>query len=140
MSLKESARKLIKLLEKLPEEKLANTSFKQVQMERFAPIADVPINKPVPKQSIVDIVNKVSPYAKAAPEPLKEEFTQDAMLQQIKSLNTLQSNQYRDYYYVGDKLLKPKGNPNYYERLLSEINGEGKENFFTGMRTVILGK
>ncbi|ODQ58835.1 hypothetical protein WICANDRAFT_55030 [Wickerhamomyces anomalus NRRL Y-366-8] len=108
MSTKEAAKVLVKLLEQVPKEKLTSLSLKEVQLNRYRPVA--------------------------------EEFTESDILQQIQALKSISSNQYRDYYYPGDKLIRPQGNPDYYERLLAEISGEGKENLFTGLRTVVLGK
>lgn len=71
--------------------------------------------------------------------PVKDISEKDLKLQYI-SLRDLVNDKYKNYYKLDDKLLKPKGNPNYYERILSEIKGEKKETFFTAMRTVIFGK
>ena len=70
----------------------------------------------------------------------QEQLTAEAIQEQTSSLNNILSNKYRDYYAVGDKLLAPQGNPNYYRRLMDEINGEKKETFWSAMRTVVLGK
>ena len=60
--------------------------------------------------------------------------------EQIKSLENIMSNKYKNYYEVGDKLYKPAGNPFYYQRIMDEIQGKKKENIFTAARTVLFGK
>ena len=142
MASKEAFKSLIKALDALPKEKLTDLSFKEVQMDRFRPLAGLPVTQRENKPSIKDIVNKVNPYTIKDIEVKSDadKMSEDAIVQQIKALKTLQSNTYRDYYYVGDKLLRPQGNPVYYERLLADINGESKENIITGLRTVLLGK
>lgn len=72
-------------------------------------------------------------------ELVKDISEKDLKLQYI-SLRDLVNDKYKNYYKLDDKLLKPKGNPEYYNRILSEIKGEKKENFFSAMRTVIFGK
>lgn len=142
MASKEAFKSLVKALESFPKEKLTNLSFKEVQIDRFRPLAGLPSLAKESKTSIKDIVNKVNPYQIKEIEVKSdiESMNEDAIVQQIKALNTLKSNVYRDYYYVGDKLLRPQGNPIYYERLLADINGESKENIVTGLRTVLMGK
>ncbi|CCH45242.1 Cytochrome B pre-mRNA-processing protein 6 [Wickerhamomyces ciferrii] len=141
MSVKEAAKTLVKLLDAVPKERLTTLSLKEVQLYRYRPLAGLKNPENNQKASISDIVAKVNPYSIKEPQLTKEEHvTEEDILQQIKSLKSINSNQYRDYYNPGDKLLKPKGHPEYYERLLAEINGESKENLITGMRTVMLGK
>ena len=72
-------------------------------------------------------------------ELVKDISEKDLKLQYI-SLRDLVNDKYKNYYKLDDKLLKPKGNPDYYNRILSEIKGEKKETFMTAMRTVIFGK
>lgn len=141
MSAKEAAKSFVKIIEQIPKEKLTSLSLKEVQLNRYRPVAGLKNPEKVQKKSITDIVSKVNPYSIKEPQLTKKEhFTENEILQQISALNSINSNQYRDYYYPGDKLLRPSGNPDYYERLLGEINGESKENLFTGLRTVIMGK
>lgn len=59
---------------------------------------------------------------------------------QYLSLRDLVNDKYKNYYKLDDKLLKPKGRPDYYERLLRELNGEKKETIFSAFRTVFFGK
>ena len=63
----------------------------------------------------------------------------DLKLQYI-SLRELVNDKYRNYYALDDKLLVPKGNPQYYTRLMADLRGEKKETFWTALRTVILGR
>ncbi len=141
MSTKEAAKALVKLLEQVPKEKLTSLSLKEVQLNRYRPVAGLKNPEKLKKASISEIVTKANPYSIKEPQlKKKEEFTESDILQQIQALKSISSNQYRDYYYPGDKLIRPQGNPDYYERLLAEISGEGKENLFTGLRTVVLGK
>ncbi|GEQ69297.1 hypothetical protein JCM33374_g2968 [Metschnikowia sp. JCM 33374] len=105
------AEKIVSLLKTLPKDRIRHyASFKDTQMERFSNAA------------VVDSVSE-----------------QDLKLQYI-SLRDLVNDKYRNYYKLDDKLLRPKGNPQYYERILSEIKGEGKETWVSAMRTVIFGK
>lgn len=141
MSVKETAKVLVKLLENFPKEKLTDLSFKEAQLDRFRPIAGIKNTEKNNGKNLADIVSKVNPYKiKEIEVKSDENYSEASLLHQIKALKSIQSNQYRDYYTTSDKLLKPQGNPSYYDRLVAEINGEGKENFITGMRTVILGK
>lgn len=59
---------------------------------------------------------------------------------QYNSLRDLVNDKYKNYYKLDDKLLVPKGNPQYYSRLMNELKGESKENIFTAFRTVVFGK
>lgn len=105
------ADKIVSLLKTLPKDRIKHyASFKDLQLERF--------QKP-------ELVEKIS--------------EQDLKLQYI-SLRDLVNDKYKNYYKLDDKLLKPKGNPQYYERILSEIKGEGKETWMSAMRTVIFGR
>lgn len=141
MSAKEAAKALVKQLELIPKEKLTSLSFKEVQLNRYRPAAGLKNPEKTKKSSISEMVSKANPYTIKEPQlKKKESFTETDILQQIKALKSISSNQYRDYYYPGDKLIRPQGNSNYYEKLLSEISGESKENLFTGLRTVVLGK
>lgn len=59
---------------------------------------------------------------------------------QYMSLRDMVNDKYKNYYKLDEKLLRPKGNPAYYERILSELKGEKKESFSTAVRTVVFGK
>lgn len=63
----------------------------------------------------------------------------DLQLQYI-SLRDLVNDKYKTYYALDDKLLRPKSNPEYYERLMSDVKGEKKETFLSAARTVLFGK
>lgn len=141
MSVKDTAKQLVKLLENFPKEKLTNLSFKEAQLDRFRPVAGIKNPHAQNNKSLADIVGKVNPYQiKEVDVKSDENFGEESLLHQIKSLKSIQSNQYRDYYYTSDKLLKPQGNPTYYTRLIAEINGEGKETLFTGIKTAMTGR
>ncbi|CAK9438338.1 uncharacterized protein LODBEIA_P25620 [Lodderomyces beijingensis] len=105
------AQKITSLLKTLPKDRLNHyASFKDSQLARFH--------------------NK---------EKLQQISEQDLRLQFI-ALKELVNDKYKNYYALDDKLLKPKGNPEYYSRLLSEIRGEKRETMLTAMRTVVFGK
>ncbi|CAH2350452.1 hypothetical protein CLIB1423_01S10418 [[Candida] railenensis] len=63
----------------------------------------------------------------------------DLKLQYI-SLRDLVNDKYKNYYTLDDKLLRPKGNPEYYNRIMADIRGEKKETIFSAFRTVVFGK
>lgn len=105
------SKKIVDLLRTLPKDRIKHyASFKDVQLERFE-----------------------------NPEVIESIPEKDLKLQYI-SLRDLVNDKYKNYYKLDDKLLKPKGNPQYYDRLLSELKGEKKENFFSAIRTVVFGK
>ena len=107
----ELSQKIVSLLKTLPKDRIKHyASFKDVQLERFQ-----------------------------NPEVIKNISEQDLKLQYI-SLRDLVNDKYKNYYQLDDKLLKPKGNPQYYERLMREIGGDNKESVLTGLRTVLFGK
>lgn len=157
-AVKEGAKQVVKLLEKFPEERFQYlVSFKKTQLERFRRIAGIPLElgnvleEPQTKVSINeirDIVNRTSGPLGLQKDLLKkmqaaiphDQFTELSMRGQIKSLSDLTSNKYKNYYAAGDKLYKPAGNPQYYQRILDEIQGKKKESMFSGLRTVFLGK
>lgn len=103
--------KILSLLKTLPKDRIKHyASFKEISIERFS-------NK--------EVVDKIS--------------EEDLKLQYI-SLRDLVNDKYRNYYKLDDKLMKPKGNPQYYERLMSELKGEKKESFGSAVRTVVFGR
>lgn len=103
--------KILSLLKTLPKDRIKHyASFKETSIERFS-------NK--------EVVDKIS--------------EEDLKLQYI-SLRDLVNDKYRNYYKLDDKLMKPKGNPQYYERLMSELKGEKKESFGSAVRTVVFGR
>lgn len=112
MSLKaEITGKILSLLRTLPKDTIKHySSFKDVQIERFL------------NPKVVDSI-----------------LEQDLKLQYI-SLRDLVNDKYKNYYKLDDKMLKPKGNPQYYERLMAELRGEKKESLTSAVRTVVFGK
>ena len=103
--------KLISVLKTLPNERLKPyASFKESQLKRFEDR---------------DVVSSISE------EDLKLQFI---------ALKELVNDKYKNYYKLNDKLLKPKGNPEYYNRLMSDFRGEKKESLLTAMRTIVFGK
>ncbi|EGW32999.1 uncharacterized protein SPAPADRAFT_60324 [Spathaspora passalidarum NRRL Y-27907] len=107
----ELQRMIVSLLKTLPKERLTHyASFKQTQLERFQDAKVI------------------------------EGISEDDLKLQYVALRELVNDKYKNYYKLDDKLLRPKGNPEYYERLLKEIKGDGKETLLTAMRTVVFGK
>ncbi|ABN66848.2 predicted protein [Scheffersomyces stipitis CBS 6054] len=107
----EIAQKIVALLKTLPKDRIKHyASFKDVQLERFQ-------NK--------DLVAGIS--------------EKDLKLQ-YASLRDLVNDKYKNYYKLDDKLLVPKGNPNYYTRIMAEIRGEKKTSFLDAMKIVTFGK
>lgn len=152
-SAKQAAKNIIALIKELPDERIRHlVSFKDVQLQRFSKVAEVdlqatPKTKPT-LEEIKDILNRTkSPlglqksmlkkFADTIPE---EEMSEETILQQIRALKTLQSNKFKNLYEVGDKLYKPAGNPDYYQRILDELSGKKKETFMSAIRTVVFGK
>ena len=124
---REAAKQLVGVLEKFPAERIRHiVSFKSSQIERFKRVAGLSgtdgwnESKKASIDEIKDIISRTS-----APLGLQ---------------NTLMSNKYKTYYDVGDKLYKPAGRPNYYQRILDEVQGKQKETFFSAFRTVVFGK
>ncbi|CAI5757972.1 unnamed protein product [Candida verbasci] len=108
---KEITKKILSLLQTLPKEKIQHyASFKNSQIARFQ------------NKQLLETVSE-----------------KDLKLQYI-ALKELVNDKYKNYYKLDDKIFKPKANPKYYERLISEINGEKKESLFTAFRTVVFGK
>ncbi|ODV87887.1 hypothetical protein CANARDRAFT_185133, partial [[Candida] arabinofermentans NRRL YB-2248] len=52
----------------------------------------------------------------------KDLYSEEILEQQFKSLKNIADGKWGQYYPLSDKLLVPKGNPNYYETLLSSVN------------------
>lgn len=156
VTIREGAKHLVRMFQKLPEERIKHiVSFKKTQMDRFKRIAGLPvengIDNPAKTPSIAeikDIMNRTSGPLGLQKDLLRkmqaaipqDQFTEEGINTQIKSLQSLVDNKYKNYYEVGDKLYRPAGNPQYYERILAEITGKGQETFLSGLRTVIFGK
>lgn len=156
MSIRESARRLVSVLETIPTERFRHlVSFKDVQLSRFRKVAQVNV---LPKASaqddnmsleqIKDIITRTSGplgikkdlLAKLKNSDTTEIFTEPLIESQIVALTKLLDNKYRDHYKVGEKLRKPAGNPQYYDRLMGEITGQSKENIWSALRTIFTGK
>lgn len=156
---KEGAKQVVRLLEKFPDERFKYlVSFKKSQLERFSRIAGLPVasstssaespSHTTSMNDIKDIVNRTSGPLGLQKDMLKkmqaaiphDQFTETSMRAQVVSLTDLVNNKYKNYYDVGDKLYKPAGNPEYYQRILDDITGKKKENVFAGLRTVFWGR
>ena len=158
-AVREGAKQVVRLLEKFPEEKFKYlVSFKATQLERFSRIAGIPLPKRLVAEvsgenktsinEIKDIVNRTSGPLGLQKDMLKkmqaaiphDQFTENSMKDQITALSNLVNNKYKNYYDVGDKLYKPAGNPEYYQRIIDDIQGKKKENILAGLRTVFMGR
>lgn len=155
-TIKEGAKQMVRLLESFPKERIKHMiSFKETQLARFRRVAGVQLENNTisnkPKLSIHEIKDML--YRTKGPLGLqrdvlkkiqtaipKDQFTEQYLKKQIISLENLMSNKYKDYYDVGDKMYKPAGNPNYYSRLMDEINGKKKETFLSAMKVIFFGK
>lgn len=153
----EGAKQMVTLLESFPKERFKHIiSFKEVQLNRFKVMAGLPINnskttlqdKHISLTELKDMVTRTSSplglqktmLNKLQETLLKDQLDSFAIKEQITSLKNVMNNKYRDYYQVGDKLMKPAGNPEYYERLLNEITGKSKESFLSALKVVFFGK
>lgn len=152
----EIAKKIVTFIKGLPEDRIQHyADFKSIQLERFAKVANINLktknsdeNEGLSLSDVKDMLTRTkSPlglqksvlkkFAQAVPQ---ENWNQTLLTQQLNALNSLNNNTYKKMYDVTDKLYKPEGNPQYYQRLYDEITGKSKENFFTAMKTVISGK
>ncbi|EDO17257.1 hypothetical protein Kpol_538p17 [Vanderwaltozyma polyspora DSM 70294] len=155
-ALREAGKQMVKAIERFPNERIKHiVSFKDSQLQRYKKVAGIQgkdgeedAAKRASLAEIKDIINRTSgPLGMkkdmmdrinaALPE---EQFTEETIMEQLKALNTLTSNKYKNYYAVGDKMYHPYGNPNYYQRIIDELEGKKKETFFTAFRTVVFGK
>lgn len=158
-AVKEGGKQMVRLLEKFPEERMKHmVSFKQTQLNRFKRVAGLQIDtnnnlngENDPKLSIneiKDMLNRSKGPLGLQRDDLKkiqaviprDQFTEQDLKKQLESLKNLMSNKYQNYYDVGDKMYKPAGNPQYYSRLMDEINGQKKETFFSAMKVIFFGK
>lgn len=155
-SVRDAAKLLVKALDKFPAERIKHlVSFKDSQLERFRRVAglqttnekDVNSKKPS-LDEIKDIISRTSGPLGLQKDLLKkmhatlpqDQLTEQSINEQISALNTLTSNKFKKYYDVGDKLYRPAGNPNYYQRIMDEIEGKKKESFTSALRTVFFGR
>lgn len=152
---REAAKQLVGVLEKFPAERIRHiVSFKSSQIERFKRVAGLSgtdgwnESKKASIDEIKDIISRTSAPLGLQKDLLKkmqaaipeDNLSEQSIKEQIRALNTLMSNKYKTYYDVGDKLYKPAGRPNYYQRILDEVQGKQKETFFSAFRTVVFGK
>ncbi|KAH7590811.1 hypothetical protein J7297_00720 [Nakaseomyces glabratus] len=155
-AVREAAKQVVKCLERFPTDRFKHlTSFKDIQISRFNRIAGVSLkgedaaNEKKPSLSEVkDMISRTSgplglqkDFLKKLQGALQQDMvSEEGLTKQKRSLEVLMSDKYKNYYEVGDKLYKPNGNPEYYQRLMDELTGKKKENLFTGLRTVFFGK
>lgn len=146
MSTSELSKQIIKLLERLPTERLKHyASFQRVQVIRFKNEGGIPLTAeeaaPTEKKTLVDVVKEVAFKVEVEePKPFVP-MTEEVLRSQYSSLKLIIDNKYQNLYRIkDDKLLTPKGNPEYYTRLLAELNGEKKETKMSAARTVVFGR
>lgn len=154
-AVREAAKQLVSALEKFPTQRIRHiVSFKDSQIERFKRVAGMSIGDGSNKstkasiEEIKDIINRTSGPLGLQKDLLKkmqaalpdDKLSVQSIEEQIKAINSLTSNKYKNYYEVGDKLYKPAGNPKYYQRILDEVEGKQKETFMSAFRTVVFGK
>ncbi|KAI0463619.1 hypothetical protein LJB42_002622 [Komagataella kurtzmanii] len=146
---KEVAKRLVSVLESFPKERIEHfASFKEVQAERFAVIAGLPskskdLKTTKSNKSITEIVSSTLSNKSGPKDTFKTDaLTSQVLEQQLVSAANISQNKYSTYYPISSKLLKPKGNPNYYDRLVGDLEkgGKQKEGLLSGMMTVITGK
>ncbi|EMG47143.1 CBP6 Cytochrome B pre-mRNA-processing protein 6 [Candida maltosa Xu316] len=73
-------------------------------------------------------------------EERANEMSKEDLTLQYTALKNLCNDKYKNYYELDDKLLKPKGNPNYYDRIMAAVNGQNQETMLSTIRTVVFGK
>lgn len=157
MSANGTAKKIVALLQQLPTEKVKHyASFKYTQIERFCNIGGIPIPKTVKEEQKAEekkkqVLIKIDPAklkrmifsdTEEKPDFQKSLFNDDILKQQYKSFKNIHENKWGNFYQIGSKLHEPKGNPNYYTRLLGDVNkgGQKKEGIFTAFKTIISGR
>lgn len=153
---RDAAKRLVQTLDTFPSERIKHlVSFKDSQLERFRRVAglqktnekDSNAKKPS-LDDIKDIISRTSAPLGLQKDLLKkvqatlpqDQLTEQSINEQIIALNTITSNKFKQYYDVGDKLYRPAGNPNYYQRIMDEIEGKKKETFTSALRTVLFGR
>lgn len=95
----------------------------------------------IPKDRIKHYASfRDSQIARFKDEKFISSLSEKELNEQYVALARISKNKYRDYYKLSDKLLTPKGNPEYYNKIMAEIKGESKENLFTAFKTVVFGK
>lgn len=157
MSVKDSAVKMVSLLKQIPADKVKHyASFKFSQIERYCAIGGLQVPEEVKKemsleeqkaQKLIQIDTKklkrmIFADEDAKPDYQKDLFNADIISQQYKSLKNIHTNKWADYYKLSEKMTTPKGNPNYYTRLLKDVDqgGQKREGFLTAIKTVFTGR
>ncbi|KAG0681998.1 hypothetical protein C6P40_003003 [Pichia californica] len=157
MSANSTAKKIVSVLQQLPVDKVKHyASFKYAQIERFCNIGGIPIPKAVKEEQEIQEKKKqvlikldaaklkrmIFSETEEKPDYQKNLFNEDILKQQYKSIKSIHENKWGNYYAISSKLHEPKGNPNYYSRLLGDINagGQKKEGIFTAFKTIISGR
>lgn len=157
MSTNTTVKKIVSLLQQFPADKVKHyASFKYAQIERFCNIGGIPIPKAVKEEREIEdkkkqVLVKLDPAKlkkmifagnEEKPDYQKNLFNEDILKQQYKSLKNIHDNKWGNYYALSNKLHEPKGNPNYYVRLLGDVNkgGQKKEGIFTAFKTIISGR
>lgn len=137
------AREIVGLLQRLPADRLVHpVLFQRAQIVRFKKAAGMeltPEEQAVPKKRIVEIVKEIT-FKEQPQEVVEEVMTEEGCRRQLASLKRLLANEAGDKYKAGEVLLRPQGNPEYYERLVRELDGEGNETLGSAIRVVMRGK
>lgn len=155
--MKEAAVKMLGLLKTLPGDKVKHyASFKFSQIERYCAIGGIPVPEDVKKEMALDNSKKqqliqidtkklkrmIFAPADEKPDYQKDLFNTEIINQQYKSIKNIHSNKWINYYSLSEKMLTPKGNPNYYSRLINDVDqgGQKREGLFSAFKTIITGK
>ncbi|GMG20942.1 unnamed protein product [Ambrosiozyma monospora] len=156
-NLTKSAQKIVNLLQKLPADHVKHfASLKFTQIERFCNIGGIPIPKSVQEEQLIEqkkqqklikidtkkLKRMVFAEKDEAPNYQREIFDDEILTQQYISLKNIGDNKWSKFYPIGDKLLQPKGNPNYYTRLMGDVEkgGQTRESIFDAFKTILTGK
>lgn len=157
MSANGTTKKIVALLQQLPTDKVKHyASFKYTQIERFCNIGGIPVPKAVKEEQAAEDKKKqvlikidaaklkrmIFSEKEEQPDYQKNLFNEDILKQQYKSLKNIHEKKWGDFYAISSKLHEPKGNPNYYTRLLGDVNkgGQKKEGLFAAFKTIISGR
>ena len=157
MSTNSYAKKIVSVLQQFPADTVKHyASFKYTQIERFCNIGGIQVPKEVKDEKAIQdkkqqVIIKLDPaklkrmiFSETDEKPNYQNnlFNEDILKQQYKSLKNIHDNKWSKYYTISNKLIEPKGNPNYYNRLLGDVTkgGQKKEGLFTAFKTIITGK
>ncbi|GMM28184.1 Cbp6 protein [Martiniozyma asiatica (nom. inval.)] len=156
-NVKETTKRMVGLLKTLPADKVKHyDSFKFSQIDRFCAIGGLPVPEEVKReraledkkvQKLIDIDTKklkrmIFSEQEEKPDYKSSMFTEEIIKQQYNSLKSIHNNKWGKYYQVSNKMLEPKGNSNYYNRLLEDVDqgGQKREGLITAFRTILTGK